>query len=151
MLASRGQTSMKSRVKTRENSTSNTLKHSWTRLRRPTVRKLVISVAIASAIVVGIIANNSQISNYQAQAIKNSKSVAIDSIQKLIERKEGRLQTIEFGIIGLYKGSTTVGPDQFKTFVSEIMKPTNYVDYVLVVDKDTIIQAYPDTSLVGHY
>lgn len=103
---------------------------------------------MGTVILAGIFITNQQIVSYQEQDVEESKQVAIDSFQRLADRKERRLETIAAGLVGLYRGSTPIEPVEFQSFVSEITRITPDLDFVVVTQGGRIVQTYPDTSFV---
>lgn len=110
--------------------------------------KYLISITMGTVILAGIFITNQQIVSYQEQDVEESKQVAIDSFQRLADRKERRLETIAAGLVGLYRGSTPIEPVEFQSFVSEITRITPDLDFVVVTQAGRIVQSYPDTSFV---
>src|SRR4051794_29731425 len=104
--------------------------------RHHSLAKFALSIALGISIFAGVFIANEQTSSMLRQDVENSKQVVTDSLHKLADRKERRLETIASGIIGFYKASNSVEPDSFREFVQGITRVTPDLKFIIVEDND---------------
>jgi len=105
-------------------------------------------LGLGAAILAGIFITNHQIVKYQEEDVDQSKQVALDSFQRLADRKERRLETIAAGLVGFYKSASPIDTNAFQGFVKEITRVTPDLRFIVVTEDGVIAQSYPENLFV---
>ncbi len=109
----------------------------------------LLPIIIGLGIIFGTVVAYLQIYDYQQQLSESFKHELKGIFQGIIDRKEGRLQTVSNSIIGLFESSVEVTPQEFALFSDRIFSSNPEIVNVSIVDKDQkILYSFPQTDMV---
>jgi len=109
----------------------------------------LLPIIIGLGIIFGTVVAYFQIYDYQQQLSESFKHELKGIFQGIIDRKEGRLQTVSNSIIGLFESSVEVTPQEFALFSDRIFSSNPEIVNVSIVDKDQkILYSFPQTDMM---
>ncbi|PIW32181.1 MAG: hypothetical protein COW27_05040 [Nitrosopumilales archaeon CG15_BIG_FIL_POST_REV_8_21_14_020_37_12] len=112
------------------------------------VKLYFIPSVIGLSIFLGVLFTYFQIASYEEENLERFQEEVTRIITGIIERREGRVETIGYGIIGYFEGSENITQDEFKNFCIRIFQSNPEIANIFVLKNNTIEFSYPNESFV---
>jgi len=112
--------------------------------------KYLLPLLIGLGIVFGTVVVSLQISEYQQQLSQSYKNEIGRILEGIIDRREGRLQTISNSIIGFFESSNEVTPYEFEVFSERLYDSNPEIVNISILDvNEMIIYSSPHSEMIG--
>jgi len=109
----------------------------------------LLPLIIGLGIIFGTVIAYLQIYDYQQQLSESFKHEINVILEGIIDRKEGRLQTVSNSIIGLFESSTEVTQEEFAIFSDRIFRSNSELVNISIIDENqTILYSFPHPNMV---
>jgi predicted negative regulator of RcsB-dependent stress response len=82
--------------------------------------RIIVPIVVGIVIILGVLLAFFEIERYQNENIMSNKEQSKQIIENMINRREGRIETIASSIIAFYEGSQQVERDEFFALISFI-------------------------------
>jgi len=116
----------------------------------PPNSRYLLPILIGLGIIFGTVVAYLQISDYQQQLSQSYKNEIGRILEGIIDRREGRLNTISNSMIGFFEGSEDVTPYEFEVFSDRIFSSNPEIVNISVIDNDKmILYSSPHSELIG--
>ncbi|MCV0411403.1 HAMP domain-containing sensor histidine kinase [Nitrosarchaeum sp.] len=112
--------------------------------------RYLFPLLIGLGIIFGTVVVYLQIHEYEKQLSQSYKNEISRIFEEIIDRREGRLQTISNSIIGFFEGSKEVTPYEFEVFSTRLFDANSeLVNISILDDNKTILYSTPHSEMIG--
>ncbi|MCV0373351.1 MAG: HAMP domain-containing histidine kinase [Nitrosarchaeum sp.] len=112
------------------------------------VKLYLIPSVIGLSIFFGVLFTYFQIVSYEEEKLETFQDEVTRVITGIIERREGRVETIGYGIIGYFEGSESINQDEFRNFCIRIFQSNPEITNIFVLKNNMIEFSYPNESFI---
>ena len=114
-----------------------------------TSRLYVVPIIIGLILCIGVFFTYFQLVDYEKRNSDKFQDEVERVIAGILERREGRVQTIASSMIGLFEASEDVTGNEFRNFSIRIFESNPEINNLFVLENSTIQFSYPNESFMN--
>gem|GEM_PF-1566998 len=115
-----------------------------------TASPFIVPTLVGSLILAGSVLAFFQITEYREDLRQSSKDEYAKIIENMVDRREGRIDTVGSAILAFYSNSGHVTQHEFDSFADMILGSNSEILNIFVLENGTISRSYPLDKYVGN-